>query len=274
MSGMLDARGAFIDRIGIVARPGSRRAGAADGEGRELSTSAVVLPTISWLGNPNQSARKDSTQPATNSADIATTQALRARPYAQVQTLKRNVIRALGATLLLTAGCQKTLPVVNDEGSAGGGATGTTSSGVQAGDKGKIVARAVADIAPFGTGTLSGQITFEQDASGGVSGASKVMNCEEGKTYYMFVREGHACDSEASIGQSWSQDSDGAFTSCFQGVFDALAVHIAQASLPSDWSIGGSSKTDLIGHAVVVTLDDENTSRSTDLGCGVIRKAN
>jgi hypothetical protein len=142
-----------------------------------------------------------------------------------------------------------------------------------AGDPNEVVARAVANISPLADNQITGQVRFEQNASGTVLGTAELINCIPDKTYYVAVRAGHACGSKAEIGSRWSQDDDGTFGPCSgSGKLWAYGVHIAQPTLPSDWSIGGSSKTDVVGHAVIVTLDDELVSETKDLACGVVQK--
>jgi hypothetical protein len=159
--------------------------------------------------------------------------------------------------------------------SDGGGGTGETpgAPGQNGVPSDTTTAQAAATISPYGTGQVSGTYTFVESASG-VTGSFKVHNCEEGKTYYGFVREGHGCGSEADIGSSWGQDPDGVFDTCTNGEVWGTAVRIAQPSLPSDWSIGTGSKTDIVGHSVIVTLDDELVDDTHNVGCGVIAKAN
>jgi hypothetical protein len=191
------------------------------------------------------------------------------------QARLRSLVHAGCAFIMLAVGCQSTLPVVDGEPQNAAGSGGSNPSSAANGAKGsKVIARAVANLAPFGSGTLAGKVTFEKSESGTVSGSSDLHNCEEGKTYYVYVRDGHGCGSEAEIGGSWRQDPDGAFTTCFNGVVDAFALRIAQPTRPSDWSIGDGSASDVVGHAVVVTLDDENTINTKDLGCGVAMKSN
>jgi hypothetical protein len=134
------------------------------------------------------------------------------------------------------------------------------------------VAHAVADIQPFGAGKITGTFKLEQNAKGTVTGTADLQNCEEGKTYYVFIRDGNSCTS-AAVGSRWSQDPDGAFGDCNGGKVFAIAVRIAQTTLPSDWSIGDPSKSNVVGHTVIVTLDDELVSTSTNIGCGVIKKS-
>jgi hypothetical protein len=183
-------------------------------------------------------------------------------------------------------GCEQTPPVVAGNpagaGQAAAGDRGSTSAGVKAsgasgtsaaGDQ--IVARAFADIAPFGSGHIMGKYTFVQGADGGVTGTLTLTNCDQaGKTYYAFVRTGQGCGSEADIGDHASLDNWGASAPCSSsGKVTAYAVRIAQRTLPSAWSIGGSSKTDIVGHAVIVTLDSELVQKPTIIGCGVIKKS-
>jgi len=182
------------------------------------------------------------------------------------------------ALSVLTLGCQRTLPVVDEDqantSTAGSGAK--TASAVfagTAGDANKVVARAVANISPLADNQITGQVKFEQTANGGVVGTAHLNNCMPGKTYYVAVRAGHGCGSKDEIGSRWNQDHDGTFGRCSgSGDLWAYGVHIAQPTLPSDWSIGGSSKTDVVGHAVIVTLDNELVSETKDLACGVVQK--
>ena len=192
----------------------------------------------------------------------------------------RICLAALG--LLALSSCQRTPPIVDDSEApatsapamSAGGSPASSMKAASGNPKDTTVAKAIADIAPFGEGQITGTYEFTQTADGGVTGTVKVRNCvEDGKALHAYIRQGHSCASSADIGGRWSKDDDGASGPCNAGgTTFALAIHIAQPSLPSDWSIGGSAETNIVGRAVVVSMDNELVDDPKVIGCGVIRR--
>jgi hypothetical protein len=199
----------------------------------------------------------------------------------------RGILLLAGLSFVFS--CQTTLPVVDETshhttvaGSAGGGAAGSPAGSTKPTpapineDKNQVVARAVANIAPFGSGTVMATAKFEQSADGGLSGSFNVSSCASG-TLHFFIQEGGGCGSEAEIGGDWEQDDDGALAHCdSSGTGFGITTHIAQPTLPSDWSIGMPSQTDIVGHALVASYShelDRISGKIEIVGCGVIQRA-
>jgi hypothetical protein len=184
-----------------------------------------------------------------------------------------STLAALCALGFTTSACTSTLPVVDGTEGTGAAGSGTGSSAVSTGAS-KVVARATATISPFGDGQMMGTAEFEQLQNGTVSGSYKVKTCvSNDDTVYGYIYEGKSCASKDTISGTWGKDSDGTFGPCTSwGEATMLALHIAQPSLPSDWSIGDGSERDLTGHVAVIFYEDKNDKRSGIVGCGVITK--
>jgi len=51
-----------------------------------------------------------------------------------------------------------------------------------------------------------------------------------------------------------------------------IAVKIAQKTLPSRWSIGTNSMTDIVGRAVIVSTNEDVARMPMIVACGVIKR--
>jgi Cu/Zn superoxide dismutase len=159
----------------------------------------------------------------------------------------------------------------NTGGSGGaGGASGSAGSDDDAGmdpdDSGQDDdPTAVATIAGFDGGTVTGTFTFTEVASG-VALVVALENCPDG-AHQVHIHEGTGCADEAAQGMHWGPARGEGIpdVQCTGG--EGTVMH-TRSSTPANlaWSIGGNANSDIVGHAVVV-----HATGSTDrIGCGVI----
>jgi Cu/Zn superoxide dismutase len=150
---------------------------------------------------------------------------------------------------------------------ASGSAGGDDDAGMDSEDSGQggDDPTAVATIAGFDGGSVTGTFTFTQDG-GDVTLVVALENCPDG-AHQVHIHEGTGCADETAQGMHWGPARGEGIpdVQCTGG--EGTVMH-TRSSTPANlaWSIGGNANSDIVGHAVVV-----HATGSTDrIGCGVI----
>jgi Cu/Zn superoxide dismutase len=151
--------------------------------------------------------------------------------------------------MLALAGCSDE---ASDDGAAGMSGQGTS---------------ALATIAPFGTGTVTGTASFTQTGSD-VSVTVTLNNCPDGP-HGVHIHQGTSCADEAMQGAHWDMTRGEMIPdiTCTAGTGTVTYVRSAAVSPAIAWSIGGDPVTNMLGHAFVVHSPGMPAPR---IGCGII----
>ena len=151
--------------------------------------------------------------------------------------------------------------------SGSSGASGDEDAGTDPQDSGQggDDATAVATIAGFDGGSVTGTFTFTQDGSD-VALVVALENCPDG-AHQVHIHEGMGCADENAQGMHWGPTRGEGIpdVQCTGG--EGTVMH-TRSSTPANlaWSIGGDDSSDIVGHAVVVHA----TGSTARIGCGVI----
>jgi Cu/Zn superoxide dismutase len=142
-------------------------------------------------------------------------------------------------------------------------------AGCTTGSSGTPAVTATAEIAPFGTGTVTGTATFTEVA-GGVNLAITLSGCVAGKSYPVHIHEGAACTDATTQGGHWAVPRGEGIPSivCSDTTGTTTMVRMATPA-ESAWTIGGDITTDVEGHVLVVH-DPDVPASPPRIGCGVI----
>jgi hypothetical protein len=154
--------------------------------------------------------------------------------------------------------------------SGGGGSAGSDEEDAgmdpQDSGQGNDDEAAVATIAGFDGGTVTGTWTFTQDGAD-VTVVIALENCPDG-AHQVHIHEGMGCADETAQGMHWGPTRGEGIpdVQCTGG--EGTVTH-TRAGTPTNlaWSIGGDDSTDVVGHAVVVHA----TGSTARIGCGVIQ---
>jgi Cu/Zn superoxide dismutase len=146
--------------------------------------------------------------------------------------------------------------------------TGVAGSGIGAAGAGGAGpgGSAVATIAPFGTGTVSGTVTFTQSGSD-VTALVSLQNCPDGP-HGVHIHQGTSCADATTQGDHWDMARGEGFpdVTCSGGA-GTTTVTRAATDPALAWSIGGNPVTNVIGHVFVVHDPGMPAPR---IGCGQI----
>jgi Cu-Zn family superoxide dismutase len=162
---------------------------------------------------------------------------------------------------------------VRDDGTAGvggaiagaGGAGGAIAGSGGAGGAGASMT-AVATIAPFGTGTVTGTVTFTQSGTD-VTVVVSLQNCPDGM-HGVHVHQGTSCLDANTQGGHWDMTRGEGIPDVICSGGAGTAMHTRVAADPTlAWSIGGAPATNLVGHVFVVHDPGDLAPR---IGCGAI----
>lgn len=164
------------------------------------------------------------------------------------------MIRSLSCVLLLiglvlTGGCS--------EDDAAGGSAGMSGAGTSA----------LAMIAPFGTGTVTGTASFTQTGSD-VTVTVTLSNCPDGP-HGVHIHQGTSCADAMTQGDHWDMTRGEMIPDvmCTGGSGSSTHTRLAATNPAIAWSIGGDPITNVMGHAVVVHDPGMPAPR---IGCGLI----
>jgi Cu/Zn superoxide dismutase len=152
-------------------------------------------------------------------------------------------------------------------GGASGSAGGDEDAGMDPQDSGQgdDDPTALATIAGFDGGSVTGTFTFTQDGSD-VMLVVALENCPDG-AHQVHIHEGMGCADETAQGMHWGPTRGEGIpdVQCTGG--EGTVTH-TRSGTPANlaWSIGGNAMSDIVGHAVVVHA----TGSSDRIGCGVI----
>jgi Cu/Zn superoxide dismutase len=124
----------------------------------------------------------------------------------------------------------------------------------------------VATIEGFGTGSVTGKVTFSEGKEG-IEVAIELQNCPDG-THPVHVHEGLGCATSAEQGPHWGpggvrgEGIPNVECSGGKGRVEYVNTHDEADRV---WTLDGAPDTDPAGHAFVVHAAD-----GTRIGCGVI----
>ena len=144
--------------------------------------------------------------------------------------------------------------------------TGTVGSGIAAAGSGAAATSAVASIAPFGTGSVTGTVTFTQNGPD-VTAVVSLQNCPDGP-HAVHIHQGTSCADATAQGDHWDMARGEGFPDvvCAGGAGTTMVTRP-----PTDptlaWSIGGNPVSNLIGRVFVVHDPGMPAPR---IGCGQI----
>lgn len=125
---------------------------------------------------------------------------------------------------------------------------------------------AVATIAPFGTGTVTGTASFTQSGTS-VTVTVTLTNCVDGP-HGVHIHQGVSCADPLMQGDHWDMTRGEMIpeVTCVGGT--GTSTHTRAALVPTlAWSIGGDPLTNVVGHAFVVHDPGMPAPR---IGCGII----
>lgn len=169
---------------------------------------------------------------------------------------------ALGVSLLALVACASGAD--NTYGVAGGG-IGIAGAGAGAG-AGAVTGSALAWIAPFGTGTVTGSVTFTQIGTD-VTAVVSLSNCPDGP-HGVHIHQGTSCADPMMQGGHWDMTrGEGIPDVMCSGGTGTTMVTRGAADPTLAWSIGGNPVTNVVGHVFVVHNPGDPAPR---IGCGQI----
>ncbi|HET6339433.1 MAG TPA: superoxide dismutase family protein [Polyangiales bacterium] len=190
------------------------------------------------------------------------------------------------AALAFAAGCRETqelgpkLP--SAAGSAAGAAAGmgaggatagmsaTAGTGAMAGTGAAPAGSAVATIAGFMGGMVTGSATFTKATGTDVKVTVAISNCVAGKSYPVHIHEGTSCADAMMQGDHWGPARG-------EGIPSVMCVGttgtstLTRPAIPANlaWTIGGDVMTNVVGHAFVVH-DPDVATMPPRIACGLI----
>ena len=151
---------------------------------------------------------------------------------------------------------------------AGSGAKAGSSSAGSGGQTGTQpeYGQAIAVIAPFGDGTVTGTAAFLR-TDDQVSVVVALNNCPDG-LHGVHIHQGTSCDDADAQGGHWDMTRG-------EGIPKVMCADGKGTSMtsrgPDDpslaWSIGGNPTTSIVGHVIVVHNEGDPAPR---IGCGPI----
>lgn len=136
-----------------------------------------------------------------------------------------------------------------------------------AGINGSAATSALATIAPFGTGAVTGTAAFMQTGAD-VTVTVTLNSCPDGR-HGVHIHQGTSCADPAMQGDHWDMTRGEMIpdVTCSGGTGTSTHTRIAATGPALAWSIGGDPLTNVIGHAVVVHDPGMPAPR---IGCGLI----
>jgi Cu/Zn superoxide dismutase len=176
--------------------------------------------------------------------------------------MRTQVVRAvvLAGSLLALGACAADS---NESGAmAGGGALPNAGAGGSA----AVAGSAVATIAPFGMGTVTGTVMFTQTATD-VTAVVSLSNCPDGP-HGVHIHQGTSCADPTMQGGHWDMTRGEGIPDvmCSAGTGTSMVTRAATDPMLA-WSIGGNALTNVIGHVFVVHNPGDPAPR---IGCGPI----
>jgi Cu/Zn superoxide dismutase len=156
---------------------------------------------------------------------------------------------------------------------AGGAAAGTSATagtGATAGAGAAPAGSAVATIAGFMGGTVTGSATFTKATGTDVKVAVAIANCTAGKSYPVHIHEGTSCADAMAQGDHWGP-ARGEGIPSVMCMGTAGTSTLTRPAIPANlaWTIGGDAMTNVVGHAFVVH-DPDVATMPPRIACGVI----
>jgi hypothetical protein len=145
---------------------------------------------------------------------------------------------------------------------------GVEGSGISAAGAGGTVggATAVATIAPFGTGTVTGTATFAQSGVDVIVIVS-LTNCPDG-VHSVHIHQGTSCTDAMTQGAHWDMTRGEGIPDVLCSAGAGTSMHTRNPVNPAlAWTIGGVPTTDVVGHVFVVHDPGDPAPR---IGCGQI----
>jgi Cu-Zn family superoxide dismutase len=166
----------------------------------------------------------------------------------------RRIVRRIAAIAILTAWLTPACSEEEPNGAAG-------ASGMNA-----QMTTASATIAPFGTGMVSGSVSFTQSGTD-VTAVVQLSNCPDGP-HGVHIHQGTSCADAMLQGGHWDMTRGEGIpdVQCANGTGTATVTRAA-LDPTTTWSIGGAPATNVVGHAFVVHDPGDPAPR---IGCGVI----
>jgi Cu/Zn superoxide dismutase len=151
-------------------------------------------------------------------------------------------------------------------GTGGAMGTGGMGTGGATAGSGATMPTAVATIAGFMGGTVTGTATFVQNGTS-VTVTVSLMNCPDGP-HPVHIHQGTSCMDATMQGAHWD-------TTRGEGIPDVMCTGMTGTStvtrMATDpmlaWSVGGAAATNVVGHAFVVHNPGDPAPR---IGCGLI----
>jgi Cu-Zn family superoxide dismutase len=143
-----------------------------------------------------------------------------------------------------------------EEPSGGAGASGMSGA----------MTTASATLAPFGTGTVTGSVTFTQSGTD-VTAVVQLSNCPDGP-HGVHIHQGVSCADADMQGGHWDMTRGEGIPNvmCAGGTGTSMVTRPATDPTTA-WSIGGAATTNVIGHAFVVHDPGDPAPR---IACGLI----
>jgi Cu/Zn superoxide dismutase len=182
------------------------------------------------------------------------------------------------AALALGAGCRQTevlgpalpAPAAGTAAAAGTGAragTGAAAAGTAAAPAGS----AVATLAGFMGGTVTGSATFTKATGTDVAVTVALANCVPGKMYPVHIHEGTSCADAMAQGDHWGPARGEGIPLVSCGATMTGTSTLTRPAIPANlaWTIGGDVMTNVVGHAFVVHAPDV-PMMPPRIGCGII----
>jgi Cu-Zn family superoxide dismutase len=149
---------------------------------------------------------------------------------------------------------------------AGSGGAGAGAAGTTAGSGASAMPSAVATIAPFDMGMVTGTATFTQSGTD-VTVVVSLSNCPDGM-HGVHIHQGTSCADATMQGGHWDMTRGEGIPAvmCANGTGTAMLTRNAMDPTLA-WSVGGAAATNVIGHAFVVHNPGDPAPR---IGCGLI----
>ena len=151
-----------------------------------------------------------------------------------------------------------------DDASDGTGAAGNAATAGTGGAG--ATASALATIAPFGGGMVTGSVTFTQSGTD-VTAVVSLSSCPDGP-HGVHIHQGTSCADATVQGGHWDMTrGEGIPDVMCAGGMGTATVTRGAADPTIAWSIGGDPITNVVGHAFVVHNPGDPAPR---IGCGLI----
>ena len=139
------------------------------------------------------------------------------------------------------------------------------NGGSAAGGDAPLVGTAIAVIAPFGDGTVTGTASFIQHEEE-LTLVVALNNCPDG-AHGVHIHQGTSCADVDAQGGHWDMTRGEGIPNvmCTDGRGTSMIMKLPDD--PLAWTIGGPAKTSIVGHVIVVHDAGDPTMR---IGCGPI----